>query len=247
MSQSGFHTALLDAAVPVPEGLTDGAGRPAGRRFGIYRNNVAVSLSEALASGFPSVEKLLGAENFARVAGAFLRTEPPRSPLMMHYGAGFPDFLETLPALASKGYLGDCARLDLALRRAYHAADAKPIEPEDLAQIAPDQLGTLRLWLAPAVQILRSDWPVFDIRRFPLAEGAPQPRAEAQALMVLRPGFDPYPTLMPEGSVSVLSRLTDGATLSEAQDHAAPDFDLPGLLALLLGGQAITRIQTTES
>ena len=63
VSQNLFRSALLDPSLPVPGGLTDAEGRPAGARYNVYRNNVAVSLTEALHTGFPIISKLLGKEN----------------------------------------------------------------------------------------------------------------------------------------------------------------------------------------
>ncbi len=51
--QTAMRAAILDPAKPAPPGLTDGAGRTTQRRFGVYRNNVAMSLIEALAGGVP--------------------------------------------------------------------------------------------------------------------------------------------------------------------------------------------------
>jgi len=42
----------------VPASLTDGSEQPAGKRFNVYRNNVIVSLKEALSESFPVVTKL---------------------------------------------------------------------------------------------------------------------------------------------------------------------------------------------
>ena len=95
--QDAFVSALFAPDAPVPEGLSDPEGRPAGKRFDVYRNNVAVSLTEALLTAFPVVAKLLGDANFRSVAGVYLRQHPPQSPLLMFYGEEMPGFLEAFP------------------------------------------------------------------------------------------------------------------------------------------------------
>ena len=93
MSQREFRNALLSPDLPPPPGLTGPDGRPAGRRFEVYRNNVAVSLTDALRLGFPVVRTLLGDDFFTALAHEFLRAHPPVSPILMLYGAALPDFL----------------------------------------------------------------------------------------------------------------------------------------------------------
>lgn len=244
VTQTTFRGALLDGAADRPLGLTDAQGRAAGRRFDVYRNNVAVSLSEALSTGFPTIAKLLGAENFAAVAGVYLRQSPPMSPVMMHYGASFPAFLRSFEPLAHLGYLGDVADLELAMRRAYHAADVDPISANSLASVPPDQLGDVTLGLSPATQMQQSQWPVHAIWAFNMADG-PKPPAIAQDIVVLRAEFDPQPHALSDGAYVCLQALMSGETLgaaAEAGTTDAPDFDLGALLGLLLGANAITSL-----
>ena len=73
VSQSAFTAAMMDPAAARPAGVRDQNDAPAGRRFDVYRNNVAVSLTDALATGFPVVAKLLGDVTFKNISGVYLR------------------------------------------------------------------------------------------------------------------------------------------------------------------------------
>ncbi|APZ54736.1 DNA-binding domain-containing protein [Salipiger abyssi] len=244
MSQTAFHNALLDATRPVPQNLTDGMGRPAGRRYAVYRNNVAVSLSEALATGFPATAALLGETNFARLSARFLRQHPPTSPLLLHYGAGFPAFLDGIDGLGRLPFLSDIARLDLVLRRAYHAADAQPIAPEALAALDAETLPAARLHLVPAVQLLASRWPLVEIRAYALGERTAPPASAAQDVIVTRPGFDPRPHPLPAQGFAFATALRSGMRLGDAVTQCGPGFDPAATLALLLANGAIAAIDT---
>ncbi|TNJ48231.1 DNA-binding domain-containing protein [Phaeobacter sp. B1627] len=240
-----FTSAILDARLPVPSGLQDGHSQPAGRRFSVYRNNVAVSLTQALHQGFPTVARLLGPDNMDGLAGQFLRAHPPTSPVLTHYGDAFPAYLERLPQLAHLGYLGDMARLDCALRRSYHAADAPPIDAQLLATLSPEALLASRFRFAPALCVLRSRWPIHSIWRYNTQEGAPKPAAGPEDVLITRPDYDPVPERLPPGAALWIEALQSGDTLATATETACaavPDFDLSAPLALLIEGRALTDI-----
>lgn len=240
--QADFVGAILDARRPAPSGLTDGAGRPAGKRFDVYRNNVAVSLTEALETGFPVVRKLVGDAFFKAMAGVFLRAHPPRSPLMMLYGREFPDFLAEFAPARGLPYLADVARLELALREAYHAADAAPIDPACLAAVPPEALDGLRLQFAPPVRLVTSAYPILDIWRANTGAGGPKPGRGPQSALILRREFDPVPVDPGAGAGGVIGALIAGDALGSALDHAGEGFDLSALLGLLLAHGAVTAI-----
>ncbi|MEM1130051.1 MAG: DNA-binding domain-containing protein [Pseudomonadota bacterium] len=244
--QSSFQAAILDAAAPVPGGVVNPSGAPASRRFDVYRNNVAVSLTEALETGFPVLRKLVGARFFQAMAGVHLRQHPPRSPLMMFYGEDMPTFLASFPPAASLPYLPDIARLELAIRGAYHAADKPPIDPADLASIPSERLVDIRIELAPAVAIIASDYPIHAIWRANTEAGGPKPEGGAEAVMISRPDLDPVLDPLAPAARALLLALQDGRTLGAAFDQAVavdPAFDLTPSLSLLLARQAVTALK----
>jgi hypothetical protein len=236
-SQSEFHTALRDAAFPIPAGLLDKAKAPAGKRFNVYRNNVTVSLMEALSDGFPATARLVGEDNFTQIARQFVATHAPRSPLMFLYGDAFPAFLAGIEPLAHLAWLPDVARLEWALRVAYHAADAAPINPETLQSLTPEAFMAARFGFAPAVGLLQSQFPVTQIRAYAMDQG-PQPTGGAETVLITRPDFDPTATPLSEPQAALMAALLDGHVLGEALERA-PDADLSTLLPLLIQQQAL--------
>lgn len=247
--QSQFRAALLDPALPTPSGLTDGQGTPTEKRFAVYRNNVTVALCDALRTSFPVLCKLLGDQNFDQLAPLFARAHPPSSPLMMRYGAEMPAFLENFAPLAHIGYLPDIARLELAMRHAYHAADAVPLDPSVLGSLAPDELMVSTLTLAPAVQVLLSDWPLFDIWRYNIVDCASKPRAVPQSVLITRAEFDPTPHPLDRAQTAWMTAVQNGKPIEDAQDAAlaiAEDFDLSPLLTVLLQNGALIQLTTPK-
>ena len=241
--QTAFRSGLLNPMAPIPEGLTDGHSRPAGRRYGVYRNNVTVSLREALIAGFPSIVSLIGRENFDHVARAYLRQSPPVSPLMMHYGADFPAFLSTVEQLAPLPYLSDVARIDVAMRQSYHASDSIGIDPAALQALDEDALLNSRFSFAPSMILLRSSLPIGSIWHYTL-RGGDKPSGEAEDVLILRAEYDPEPFVLGPGAGVVVQALQSGTPFGAAIDLGGEAFDLAELLNLLLSHRAITGLTT---
>lgn len=237
-SQAGFAHALLSPQAPVPEGLTDPEGRPTTKRFAVYRNNVAASLTEALEQAFPAIQSLIGDTRFKALAGLYLRAHPPSDPRLMLYGNGMADFLPSVAPLARYPYLADVARLEQALRESYHAADQAPFDPARLAALAPDRLASARVVFAPATRIIQSVYPAMSIRARALDSAAPAPAPVAETVLITRPALDPQLSLIPPALCAPLIALWQGAPLGTLGDTAAD------LLPLILKSGALCDIES---
>ncbi len=235
-----FAPALLNPDAALPPGLMAPGGREAVKRFNVYRNNVVVSLKEALVTGFPVLVKLVGDEFFNAMAGVFLRAHPPRSPVLAIYGDELPEFLEVFEPVAHLPYLADVARLELALRRAYHAGDATPIRPDALA--APG-LELARLRFAPAVQLLVSPYPIHTIWQANTDPNAPPARGGAEAVLITRPDWDPRPIRITDADARFLAALLAGEPLGSAIEAAGDGLDLAPILTRLLNTKAIIAVE----
>lgn len=239
---AGFAAALLDPGLPTPHGLVNPDGRPAVKRFNVYRNNVAIGLTDALELSFPVIRQLVGPAFFRAMAGMFLRAHPPHDPLMMYYGTAMPAFLAGFPPVQHLPYLPDIARLELAIRHAYHAADAEPIDTAVLAAMPPEMLQAATVRFAPPVQLVRSDWPIHAIWRAHSEPDAPKPGACGEAVLITRPGFDPALHLIGPAAAQTIAAALAGATLGASISAAATDPDFAAVFALLLNQGAISAL-----
>lgn len=217
-------------------------GSHATKRFDVYRNNVAVSLSDALESTFPVIRMLVGDKFFRAKAGVYLRKHPPTSPLMMFYGDMMPKFLRRFEPAKSLPYLPDMASLELAMRHAYHAGDADPIDAATLGALAPDKLMGARLTLAPATTVITSQYPIFSIYRANTVPDAPKAAMQPECLLITRPAFDPIQHLISPASAACITALDKGDPLGVAMSAAGNDLDLSATLGLMLGQSAVTSL-----
>ena len=243
--QHAFSEALLDPAKPVPAGLVRPDGLPAWRRFGIYRNNVVVTLTEALGEAFPVVRALVGQEFFEAMAGVYVRAHPPSSPHVMFYGEDFAAFLDTFAPADELPYLPDMARLEHARRVSCHAADDPVADPSVLGERDAAALMEARLALQAACRFVRSSHPVYSIWRFNATEDKTPVRPAAEDVLVSRPGDTVLMHLLPPGGAEFLLALQDGEPLGRAAERAsgqAPGFDLGANLGAIFAAQVIKSI-----
>jgi hypothetical protein len=245
--QQIFADALLVPERAVPAATTSHTGERPVRRFAVYRNNVTVGLVDALKARFPAVERIVGAEFFAAMARLFVRAHPPSSPLLMTYGDNFADFIQRFPPAADLPYLADVARLEAARTRAYHAADATPLDPTRLRALPPPALAAVRVVLHPSAEIVRSPHPIVTIWAMNSGEAELGPIEDwrGEDALVLRPALEVEVRKLPAGGAAFLAALAAGQPLADAVDiamQADAAFDLVTNLAGLIGSGLVVAL-----
>jgi hypothetical protein len=81
---------------------------------------------DALQANYPAVTRLVGEDWFRAAAAAYASTNPPRTPMLVEYGASFPDFLTSFAPAAELPYLPAVARLDRFWTECHVAPDEPP-------------------------------------------------------------------------------------------------------------------------
>lgn len=258
-----FAAALLDPARPAPAGLTSWNGSDPAQRFAVYRNNVTVSLIDALADTFPVVQALVGADFFRAMAREFVRAAPPASPVLAWYGDEFPAFVAGFAPAAGVPCLADVARLEYARVLAFHAADAAPVAADAVAALLaePATLPGLAVRFVPACSLLRSRWAIASLWAAHQTDDEADDAADDAAgelsridpatpenAIVCRSGLDVEVRALAAGDAAFVAALIAGATLGEAIAHGAgePGFNLAGALGLLLAADAIAAFTPAE-
>jgi len=250
--QNAFAAALLDPAQPGPAGLRSWNGSSTAQRLAVHRNNVTVSLVDALAENFPVVLALVGDDFFRAMATVYVRAHPPHSVLLARHGDGLPDFIAGFAPAASLPYLADVARLEALRCQASQAADAVPLQalpPAVLAALQDAaQAMQLRLQLLPSVAVLASAHAVVSLWAAHQDDETSWPgdASQGESALVLRPGMEVLVLRLPPGGADFARALLQGQALGDAAAQAlaaAPDFDLGFNLQLLLQHGAVCAIQ----
>lgn len=242
--QRGFAAALLDAALPMPFGLVGPDGEPSPKRFAVYRNNVVAGLTEPLKAAFPAVHRIVGTEFFQAMARTYVVIEPPPSPILLDYGARFPEFIRGFEPAAVLPYLADVARIERAWTEAYHAPEAAPIDPTAFAALAPEEFSAVRFQLHPSARLVRSQFPALTIWQMNVGDGIPEPvdLAAGEDGLIVRPLADVEVRSIPHGGFEFVQALADGSSVLTAMkaalmaDHR---FDLSTNLAGLMQAGAL--------
>jgi hypothetical protein len=249
---AAFAQALNDPDRATPSVVAGPAGKACVKRYNVYRNNVTVSLIDALAAIYPAVQRITGVAFFRAMARFHIRATPPRSPLLFDYGRDFPAFIEGYDYARCMPWLADTARVERAWLDAYHAADAEPLASSALASVPPEQMGDIVFVPHPATRIVRSNFPAVAIFAANRGEGPVGPIGDVvpQDALITRPHLEVAVRHLPAGGAAFLTGLASGATFGEAAATTLenePSFDLAAGIAGMIEAGVFSAIRIGET
>lgn len=236
--QTGLRAALIAGDTRAVAATVSADGLGAEARLAVYRHHVFASLTAALQSTYPVVAQLVDARFFRYAADRYIREEPPASPCLTEYGAGFADFLARFPASRPLAYLPDVARLEWAMNVALHAPDAAAVEPEALRALPA-------VALHPSVTLLSSPWPVDAMWRAHRNGGGPAAvdlHSGGARLQIWRAGDAVVFRALSRADFAFRDGLARAGCLqagAEAALAVEPEVDLAALVRALLDEQVL--------
>ncbi|ETX12676.1 hypothetical protein MUS1_01500 [Marinomonas ushuaiensis DSM 15871] len=142
-------------------------------RLNVYRNNVTVSLIEALCDIFPVTEAIVGDEFFHAMARIYLLNNPPSSPIIREYGQNFSDFIRNFEPAQSLPYLPDLAALEHAMLTLTHSEEYDMLDQEAVSDAftSVEDPSTLSLRVPPTTHILVSPFAIGSLYQAHFSDG----------------------------------------------------------------------------
>ncbi len=249
---AAFSAALTAPARQTPGIVTGPNGKAATKRYNVHRNNVTVSLIDALAAVYPAVQRITGTDFFRAMARFHIRQTSPTSPLLFEYGRDFPAFIEGYEHAAAMPWLADTARIERAWLDAYHAADAEPLSGATLAAVPHEMLVAARFTPHPATRITRSAFAAVTI--FAANRGAGPvgtiDAATPEDALITRPDIEVTVRHLPPGGALFLAALVAGRPLGDAAADAldaVPSFDIGAAIAGMIDAGAFTALNPGDA
>lgn len=236
--QREFGAAILNPQAVMPPGLVGPDGEQSLRRFSVYRNNVVVGLIDALKQSFPAVTRIVGEEFMAAMTRIYVALEPPTSPILLHYGAGFAAFIEGFRPASTVPYLADVARMERAWHEAYHARETAMLDFSKLAGLAPDEFEHVVFTPHPSLRLVSSSYPALSIWQMNVESAQPRPidLYVNEHAIFLRPQLEVEARAVKASSFAFVQSLVRGETVVQALREATrhdKTFDLGAHLAEL--------------
>jgi len=236
-----FNNAVTTLALPIQEN-----GIAVAQRLQIYRNNVLMTMTEALAAFYPCLQKLVGEEFFAALAQQYIINFPAAEGNLNNYGENFYVFLAEFPHVQQLPYLSEMARLEWAYHQAASGLNSVSTL-EKLVTVAPAEYENLQFSLHSTAWLFSAKFPLLKIWQFCQEDASGDQQidlTESQdKILISREGFEVVIEKLTEAEFTFLQTIQQGMPFSavcETTLQADPNFNLVAVLQQRLQTGVIT-------
>ena len=215
--QALFWRALQGERPEVDAEFRGTAELPAQERVQIYADMVLWRQIDVLREDFPKLAALLGDDEFAELAEAYVRRWPSEFPSLVRLGRKLCEFIRSCDDGTRRPDLADLAALEWARAEIFEEADALPVDADAL-RVHPN-FAAARLELIPALRRLTLDHDAPAVwRALEDEQPAPEPRRETTFVIVWRPSgpedWQPLHTTVAADEAQALALAASGAPLA---------------------------------
>jgi hypothetical protein len=222
----------LDASAPFP--VRGRASRGASRAVCAD----VVGLIDILCARFAVTRRMVGNGSFRAMARRYIASQPPSSPIPLHYGETFPRFLRSQDDSATMEYVADIAELEMLRGKSYCAPKTDPIAVQAFSSLSGRKAENLRLVLHPSVFLISSRFPVVTIWENNRCRDGNDVirRWAAESALIARPFHAVDVWRLPPGGHAFIGALLSGRPIAAAVEDgitAASNFGIVANLRLL--------------
>ena len=210
------------------EQVTPLEARAARERLAVYVDGYPARLLEALDEAYPALHHAIGDGAFHALVHRYATCVPAGIYSLTDTGSELPAFLRGDALSAKLPILPDLALLEWRVLRAFHAEQRAPLDPALLSGWQLEDWEGARMVFQPAVSIVRSAWPVYDLwqhRETPISEIDLDVTDRPQNVLVHRSEWSVECELVDDARALVLEALLDGETLGIAIERLTDAHD----------------------
>jgi hypothetical protein len=208
-------------------------------RLDVYAQGYFFRIRDVLAELFPIVAWRLGEAHFHNLVTDYLLAHPSQDPDLSRIGEALPGYLITHAGVPPE--LAPIAEIELAIRRALDAPDGTPLNPSDLAGVAPEAWPALTFSKLPHTSLHATLWDyrvLAEMRRQatpPTAELSLSAQLEQTTwLLVWRQGFSVFTRAIDDDEAELFALLSAGQTFDamcgSAQERGVSEAIVAGYL-----------------
>lgn len=190
------------------------------QRLQIYRNNVFITLTNALHAVFPCVQKIVGKDFFIGTAKKYIQQHPSTSGDLREYGHKFAEFLQTFAPAQTLPYLPEVAQLEWAYHQAFHGKASDIFDLHTLTTIPPEQYEQIKFHLNPTAQLFTFQYPILQIYQLCQPESSDQETIDlttgGEQILLIRNHLEITLEKLTPGEYALLTAFKLGNTFAQA-------------------------------